>query len=158
MADPFSILTASAGLVDVLWRFGSYLKKIHESTGKIEEDILALSSEIQSLLSVNESIDATFKAEHFRLPGSSLADAARIDSLWRNAGTLLKDCRTSVEEMESLVTDIIGKGASAKVTGKLDGLKKTIRREKKDVELKEMRLKLLNYQNSLQVLLTALNL
>jgi len=156
--DPFSIIVGSTGLLDILWRCGSYLKDLLESATKIEEDILGLSHEIDALISVYESITETSRAEHRGVPGTSLADSNRVDNLWRNVETLLKDCRVTVGELEGLLAEIIGKGGSSKVTGRIDGLKKTLRREKKDGEFKEIRLKLMTYQNSLQVLLTALNL
>jgi hypothetical protein len=165
MADPFPIINASAGLIDVLWRCGSYVKKLIESGGKIDEDILGLENEIRALISVNVSLEEAYQVEKLRtLPGASLADKGRVQSLWENVGTLLKDCQKTVEELEELVLEVMGKDSSStsklgdKLGGKLENLKKTIRREKKDHDFKEMRLRLMNYQNSLQILLTALNL
>jgi hypothetical protein len=158
MADPLSILATSTGLIETLYRLGSYIQSVIVSAAKIEEDILSLSREIKALISVNESISETFQAEGALLPNTSLADSVRVENLWRNVATLLKNCQTTVEELEGLVKEIIGKGGSPKATGKIDSLKKTIRKGKKDDEIKELRLKLMNYQNSLQVLLTAINL
>ena len=52
MADPFSILAGSAGLLDVLWRVGIYIRTTVESAGRIEEELDGLSREIQSLISI----------------------------------------------------------------------------------------------------------
>lgn len=155
MMDPFSILTGTTGLLDVLWRCGSYLKHVHDSAGKIDEDIAALTHEIDALISVNTSIDDAFKAEHSRIPEPPPADSNRVESLWRNVGTLLRDCQTTVEQLEIVVQEIVGKGRSSK---SLDAIKKTLRMDKKIDEFKDLRLQLMNYRNSLQVLLTALNL
>ena len=70
-------------------------------------------------------------------------------------GTLLKDCQTTVEQLEIVVQEIVGKGRSSK---SLDAIKKTLRMDKKIDEFKDLRLQLMNYRNSLQVLLIALNL
>jgi len=153
--DPFSILTGTTSLLDVLWRCGSYLKHVHDSAGKIDEDIAALTHEIDALISVNTSIDDAFKAEHSRIPDPPPADSKRVESLWRNVGTLLRDCQATVEQLEVVVQEIVGKGRSSK---SLDAIKKTLRKDKKIDEFKDLRLQLMNYRNSLQVLLTALNL
>jgi hypothetical protein len=165
MADPFPIVATSANLIKVLWRCGSYAKKIIESGGTIDDDIFDLDREIHGLISVNESLKEAYHAEMLRvLPRTSLADIDRINTLWRNVGTLVKDCQKPAEELEELMADIIGKDSSStsklgdKLGGKLDNLKKTIRREKKDDDFKDIRMRLMNYQNSLQILLTALNL
>tara|TARA_R110002060_G_scaffold76491_1_gene86889 strand:+ start:149 stop:625 length:477 start_codon:yes stop_codon:yes gene_type:complete len=158
MADPFSILAGSAGLLDVLWRVGIYIRTTVESAGRIEEELDGLSREIQSLISINQAIEETFRQEKARLPGTLLADAGRVNSLWKNVGTLLQDCRTVVERLEGLMKYIIGQGESSKITGKIEGLRKTLRRDRKDNEIKDTRIKLVGYQNGLQILLTALNL
>ena len=158
MTDPFSIVVGTTSLIDVLWRCGSYLKHVHQSVGKIDEDIAALTHEIDALISVNKSIDDTFKAEHSRIPDSSLADSNQVESLWRNVGILLRDCQTTVEQLEVVVQEIVGKGRSSKSLGTVDAIGKTFRKDKKIDEFKNLRLQLMNYRNSLQVLLTALNL
>ncbi|PVH78576.1 hypothetical protein DL98DRAFT_634269 [Cadophora sp. DSE1049] len=158
MADPFSVLAGSAGLLDVLFRVFNYIRATVDSAGRIEEELEGLSHDIQALTSINEAIRETYQQEGTRLPGTSLADAGRVDNLWKNVGTLLKDCQAVVEKLDGLMSEVIGKGVSSKVTGKIDGLRKTLRRDKKDHEIKDTRIKLVSYQNSLQILLTALNL
>lgn len=164
MADPFSLFAASAGLVDVLWRCGSYIKKVLESAATIDKDILSLSHATDTLISVNESLQETCKAERCRGIGTSLEERDRVESLWQNVGTLLEDCRKTVEELETMLLEVIGKGSIAtsrlgnRLGGKLDDLKKTIRMDDKDNGFKKMHLRMVNYQNSLQVLLVALTL
>ncbi|KAF2817454.1 uncharacterized protein BDZ99DRAFT_374465 [Mytilinidion resinicola] len=156
--DPFSLVAGTTSVVDVLLRFGSYLKHIHDAAGTIDEDIAALIHEIDALISVNTSIEDTSKIEQARIPSSSLADLNRLEGLWRSVGVLRKDCQTTVERLQAVVQGIFGKEGTPKSTGKVDALKRTLRKDKKIDEIKDLRLQLTNYKNSLQVLLTALNL
>lgn len=162
--EPFSTVSAALGLVDILWRCGSYIKTIIESSGTIDEDILGLDHEINALISIHDSLDAVYKAEKTRTDGASLADKSRVESLWQNVGMLLKDCRKTLEELEKLLLEFLCKEPSIssrfgdRIGGKIDNIKKTIRMEKKDEEFKSLRVQLVNYQVSLQVLLTALSL
>ncbi|RDL38843.1 Uncharacterized protein BP5553_03183 [Venustampulla echinocandica] len=160
MADPFSITAASAGLIEILWNCSGYVKKILESAGKIDETIFGLDHEIGALISVNKSLEEAYNAENIKFPGTSLVEKARVESLWHNVGTLLQDCQKTVEELAELLSEVSGTASSAtsKLGGKIDNLKKSIRMDIKDDEFKKIRLRLVNYQNSLQVLLTALTL
>ena len=165
MADPFSIINTSPGLTVSLWRCGSYLKELIKSAGKIDNDIRDLEHEIHALISANEALNEAYNAEKPRvLPGASLAGIDRVNSLWKSVGTVLNVCQKTVEELEEMMLDVIGRESTStsklgeKLGGKLDALKKTVRRERKDADFKEIRMKLVNYQNSLQILITALNL
>lgn len=141
----------------------SYIKSIIESTGTIDEDIIGLDHEINALISIHDSPNEVHKAKMTRTHGGSLADKSRVESLWQNVGKLLKDCRKTQEELEKLMSGFLCKRPSTsrlgdRIGGKIDNIKKTIRMEKKDEEFKSLRVELVNYQISLQVLLTALSL
>jgi hypothetical protein len=164
MADPFSLVAATAGLIQQLLQCGNYIQTILERAGTLDEDILGLTHEIATLVSVNESLQSAYEAEKNRVTGTSLADRRRIESLWQNVGTLVKDCHKTVEELENVLLEIIGKTPSTtsrlgdRLGGKIDHLKKSMRMEKKHDEVKNIQMRLLNYQNSLQILLSALSL
>ena len=157
MVDPFSIATGTAGLLDVCWRVISYLREVQTSASKVEEEIASLLREVEALYVVNKAIDAVWAAEQKAIPGVSLANPDRVESLWCNVGTTLQDCRITVEKLEISVKEIIGK-EGAKVASKLDGIRKQLRKQSKDGELHHLRARLANYQSSLNVLLAALNL
>jgi len=163
MADPFSLFAATAGLIQQLLQCGNYIKTILEIAGTLDEDVLGLTREIATLVSVNESLQNVYEAEKGRGPSTPLADRRRIESLWQNVGTLVRDCHKTVEELENILLEIIGKTPSIsklgdRLGGKIDHLKKSMRMEKKDDDVKKVHMRLLNYQNSLQVLLLALSL
>lgn len=156
MADPFSIIAGSAGLLDVCWRVFTYLKNVQAAAARVEEEITALLHEIEALILVNESIKDVFAAELKGSAGASVADPARLENLWRNTGRILEDCRATVEKLEELVKTIIGKEGSK--VGRFDGFRKQARKQSKDEDFLQLRRQLTNYQGALQLLLTALNL
>lgn len=156
MADPFSILAGTAGLLDVSWRVASYLKDLHGAAAKVEDDIAALLHEIEALISVNEAIKDIFSADLQPRPDLDSASSTGLGKLWEGIGRILQDCRATIEKLEIVVKDIIGK-EGPRVTGKVDGFRKQMRKQSKNEELAQFRLQLANYHGALQVLLTALN-
>jgi hypothetical protein len=157
MADPFSIVAGSGSLLDVCWRIISYVRHVQAGAARVEEEVAALSHEIESMISVNQSLRVVFTTEQKASLGTSLADSVHVESLWRNVGQNLQGCQAIAEKLEGLLKGIIGKDGS-KSPGKLENLKKQLRRQSKDEEFHQLRHQLMIYQNSLQLSLTALNL
>jgi hypothetical protein len=158
MADPFSIVVGTAGLLDICIRASAYLVQIKEAAGKVEDDIAALSHDIQALISVNESIEYFWKRHgEATPPGTRAKDAGRVQDTWKNVGINLRDCQATVEKLGLLLHGIIGKDGP-KVTGRFDGLRKALKRLSKEGDFDKLRRQLADYQSSLQLLLTTLNL
>lgn len=154
--DPFSILAGTAGLLDVSFRVIGYLKQVEESAGKVEEEITALSQEINTLITVNDAVDALWLANHDAAPGSPFEETAEAEDLWKKLAGLLQECRDTVQKLEELLKEVIGKNGP-KVSGKFDGIKKQLRRQSKDKEYMDVRHHLSSYQAGLQMLLSALS-
>lgn len=158
MAEPFSLVASTIGLLDVCWRVGAYLKDVKDAAGKIEGDIDALQKEVTSLVDVIESIknlkalteEADLSSPTNHLPG--------VEQLWQKVESNTKGCRDVVLRLEEKVKGIMGKSQTAKPTGKFDGLKKTLKKQSTDPDLAKIHTSLSKYQLSLQTLLTALNL
>ena len=154
--DPFSIAVGTVGLCDVCARVIAYLVHINEVSGKIQGEITILRQEIDSLLAVNESV----RDLHGRRPdlgNLSLDDASHVNKVWQNLGILLAQCKGAILELEKLLNEVLGKKGT-RVAGKIDGLKKAIRREARDDEYLQIRQRLGNYQAGIQMLLITLNL
>jgi predicted AAA+ superfamily ATPase len=154
--DPFSILAGTAGLLDVSFRVIGYLKQVEEAAGKVEEEIAALSQEINALITVNDSIEALWRSNHDPAPVSPLEEGADVKDLWGKLASLLQECRDTVQKLEALLKEVVGKNGP-KVTGKLDGIKKQLRKQSKDQDYMEVRHRLSNYQAGLQMLLIAVS-
>ena len=69
--DPFSIITGTAGLIDISTRIIKYLKDIEEAAGTVDEEISSLSQEIDSLVSINASIEKLWLATREIVPSVS---------------------------------------------------------------------------------------
>jgi len=154
--DPFSILAGTAGLLDVSIRVIQYLKQVEESAGKVEEDITALSQEINTLIIVNDSIETLWLANYEAVPGSPFEDTTDVEDLWRKLASLLDECRKTAQNLEVLLIEVIGK-SGPKVSGKWDGIKKQLRKESKERDYVDVRHRLSSYQAGLQMLLSALS-
>lgn len=155
MADPFSVIAGTAGLLDVCFRIVKYLKETQAGAERIEEEITALLREVEALITVNESITGIFVTELKPSPELFATGSDRIDGIWRNIGSTLQDCSFLIERLEVLVREIIGK-EGPKGVGKLDGFKKQMRKQSKNEEFHQLRLRLANHQSALQVSLSAL--
>lgn len=157
MTDPFSITAGAVGIIDVCYKIGVYLYDVQKAAEGVEGEIIALSREIEDLISVNESIKEVSKQEQRIFSSHKFADQQHLKDLWQRASTLQKGCRDVLDMFEQILRDILGKDR-AKVTGKIDGIRKQLRKQSKDGQLSQIRLKLSTYQDSLQTLLSVLNL
>ncbi len=156
MADPLSIIVGTVGLLDVCWRVGGYLKDVEGSAGKVDKEIAALSREITSLISLNKSIQEVKEAADKAVLGTSIDNEPLVKQLWKEVDTNIEGCRATVEKLEELLKEIIGKNGP-NVVNKLDGIRKQVRRQSKDGGLAQIHYRLSKYQASLQTVLAALN-
>ena len=154
MADPFSIIAATAGLSDVCWRFGSYLHKLQAGAAKIDDEIERLTKDIEALKEVNEIIRASYK----ELPSylnSEAESSKHVERLWQNVSSNLKGCRSIVEELEVLTTGIVGRKPredESKFMRKLGRFKKELRKQSKEDDFDKLQTRLNNYYNSIQLM------
>lgn len=152
--DPFTLITGTVGLLDVCSRVVGYLNHVRTSAAKVEGEIIALSSEIETLLtayrSLQEFLETKHKVQGLRVPA--------IQTLWETVAANVQQCKATVDELERLLKEIVGKGGNTKVSGKVDGIRKQLRKESKDPDFPQIRQRLSNFQGSLQLLLTTLNL
>lgn len=155
MADPFSIIAGTAGLIDVCWRFGSYLHHVQAGAAKIEDEIQILSRDIEALRIINETIRASYK----ELPGylsAKIESSKHVERLWRNVSSNLESCRLIVEELEALVKTIVGKEPSkdeSKIMRKLGTFKMQLRKQSREGEFSKLQSRLTTYYNTIQLML-----
>lgn len=157
MADPFSIIAGTAGLLDVCWKVGSYLVALKASAAKIERDLFSLSLEVSALVTVSESLQSLWKVSSEKPIDEHSPHAVRIYQLWEDVSLALRGCGDVMARLVLLVEDVIGKDGIA-VHGKRDGLKKAFRKQCKDDDIREIRMQIASHQNSLQIALSALNM
>lgn len=155
--DPFSVLVGVGSLIEMSLQLGKYLKDVYEAAASFEGEMGSLLREIQDLDSLNKSIEHLHRTEtggytsrHPELPRQDL-------EVWQNTVKTLQDCSETVERLQIVLKAVTGKGG-VKVTGWRDGIKKQLRKQTKDGELNQIRLKLSVHRESLNVSLTLLNL
>ncbi|KAL8818042.1 MAG: hypothetical protein Q9223_003246 [Gallowayella weberi] len=157
MADPFSIVAGTAGVIDICWRVASYLAKVKSSATKIERNLAALSFETNALIAANESIRALWEAYSGETLDKSITDSQRIDDLWQDIDITLNGCRDVMGRLALLIEEVIGKDGFT-VEGKRDGIKKVLRKQSREGEIMEIRSQINSHLNSLQLSLSALNM
>lgn len=156
--DPLSIAVGTVGLADVSFRVLSYLGDIKGASSKIQDEITILGQEIKALIAVNESVEDFSSSRHeLRNFGATADDPSHVDQVWDNLALLLQQSKGAIEQLEALLSEVVGK-KGALVAGRIDGLRKTIRRLGRDSEYMQIRQRLANYQAGIQMLLNALNL
>lgn len=155
MADPFSIIAATFGLIDVCWRFGSYLRDVQAGAAKVEDEIEGLSRDIEALRIVNETIRASYR----ELPSYrnlNIENSKHVERLWRNVSSNLQNCRPIVEELEALVRGIIGKEPpkdESTIMRKLGGFKKQLRKQAREGDFNKLQTRLSTCYNTIQLTL-----
>lgn len=155
MADPFSIIAGTAGLIDVCLRFGSYLRDIQAGAAKIDDEIVRLSRDIEALRVVNETVRASYNESPGQLD-SETENSKHLERLWRNVCSNLENCRLVVEELEVLIKAIVGKEPpkdESKIMRKLGGFRKQLRMQYKEVDFNKLQSRLNTYHNTIQLML-----
>lgn len=157
MAEPFSILAGTAGIIDLCVRLTSYFRDVNAAADRIEQDLFALLEEIIALQAVNESIRITWLDRHKTIGPKAPANEPLLETQWQDLGYALRGCTNSMLRLGALIEEVVGKDGH-NVTGKLDGIMKVLRKQSKDKTILEVRQQVMSHRDNLQVLLLALNL
>lgn len=156
MPDPFSIIAGTAGIIDVCVRVAKYVRGVNAATRIIEQDLIALLEEFVALDAVNSSIRDTWLGHH-KIGDREPPDEPLLEAQWQNLGHALHGCNNTMLRLSSSIQEVLGKDGPS-VTGKLDGIKKVLRKQSKDKSIFEIRQQVMSHRDNLQVLLLALNL
>lgn len=153
MADPFSIIAGTVGLVDVCIKFAGFLKQAKDGFQKVDQDLDELSKEITGLRSASNLIRRCFEVNHLgkRDPG----DQQIIDNHWRATRVTLDGCQGILEKLSTLIIEVLGKGNPK--YAKFKSLRKFLKQQSKDSEFIELRQRLHAHQVALQTSLAVIN-
>lgn len=157
MADPFSILAGTASIIDVCMRLTKYFRDVNAAAGTIEQDLFALLEEFIRLQAVNESIRNIWLGNHKTVGPKAPENEPLLKTQWQDLDYALRGCSSSMLRLSALIEEVVGKDGY-NVTGKLDGIKKVLRKQSKDKAIFEVRQQVMSHRDNLQVLLLALNL
>lgn len=157
MADPFSIVVGTVSLLDVCLRLGKYIYDIKAGTDEVDEEIEALSHQVVAIISVIQSIKSVFEDDLAHATDINSKRRDEIQSLWEEVGNNVQSCQATLVKLFALLKLIVGK-ESPKVLSKLDGLRKFLRKQSKEAEFSMLRQQLRDYHQSLQTLLTSVDM
>ncbi len=157
MADPFSIVVGTVSLLDVCLRVGKYIYDIKVGADEVNDEIEALSRQVEAIISVIQSIKSIFEDDLARATETISKKQDGIQSLWEEVGKNVQSCQATLVKLFALLKLIVGK-ESRKVLSKLDGLRKFLRKQSKEAEFGMLRQQLRDYHQSLQTLLTSVDM
>lgn len=159
--DPLSVISATAGLIDICVRLGKYVKELEEASREIREEIKSLKSELLSLEKVNRSIiDITGKIRT-RLTAKSVDDVGDVEALLEAISKTQDECKRCLLKFKEQIEEIVGKDektTTSTVMDKVERIKKAYRKKSKEGTFIEVRRSLTDQQCSLQISFTALSL
>ena len=179
MVDPFSITASTIGIIDVTSRFVQYVAATGSAATTVHEDLQTLLHEFQTLSSVAQSIRNVCTSDLLRSPGLQGTDSDPLSNVKRDLGRILNECKQVVEKLVTLVKGTMGDswdasepmekiykqpGSSKKAFGdsklarRLDSFRVVLRKQRKESEFQQLRLRLITSQNALQAILATINL
>ena len=113
--------------------------------------------EIPGLGSVKKPIEQLRKAETGMYTFGQPDLPRRELEVWENTAKVLEECSNTVQALQSVLEDLTGK-SGVEVTGWRNGIKKGLRKQLKDGDLSQLRVKHSSHRESLSVSLTLLSL
>ena len=116
MADPFSIVAGTAGLADVCIRVSRFLIQAKDGFRAVDQDLDDLFQEIESLRSINDLVQRSYTEGSIDKTGSD--NQQILDTHWYATQNTLASCRRTVEQIESLLKEILDTGSGKHI--KLD--------------------------------------
>lgn len=116
MADPFTIVGtvgATIGLIDVTVRLGQSLKRTLAAAPNVTRDLADLNSQIDTLISINNTIKGMICAPEFMQSQDTSTKASDPlkelwKELWLDTRRISEECQRVLEKIEALIKDIQG--------------------------------------------------
>jgi hypothetical protein len=158
MADPFSVLVGVAGLADVCIRLARFIKDANDGFRIVDQELEDLFNVITSLQSINESIKELFERGY---SDDSTAETNPdiqniIDTNWNATNNTLASCGLIVERIEAVLKDVASTGSGKHM--KRDQIRRWLKQQSKEEELKALRENLKAHQLALQLGLSAVSM
>lgn len=151
MADPFSIIAGTVGVVDVAVRVVRFIDKTKKGADSVDGDLQNLVAEIQSLKHTSEVIHNAFEKDMEE--GKTTQDSPAAGT-WLAASNALTDCNSALTGMDRALIRMMGESGSSK----FDRVKRHFRRLAQDPEFGHLRQRLDKGHHRLQTLLLTLNM
>jgi tetratricopeptide (TPR) repeat protein len=167
--DPFSTATAAVGVISLCEKVISQCRIVLRGGKSIEAELNALIDELENLRSLMTSIHESCTASEFKLSSRGEKRAERVHELMRPA---IKHYEELVKRLHIIVFKISGADhdthppteqisesrIDVQASGRFDRIVKAWRKEEQRGEMADVRLRIVQHQNIIQVQLTALGL
>ena len=154
MADPFSIITGTAGLADVSIRLAKFLKQAKNGFQTVDDDLEDLSKEIDGLQDVNALVKRTH--ETGSASNIDVNDQQIFVNQWETIQATLAGCEHIVEQLRSLLSVVLSVGGGKHT--KIDKLRKFLKQQSKEEDFNRLRQRLGTHQAALQTSLAAVTM
>ena len=154
MADPFSIVAATAGLTDVCIRLIKFLKQAHDGFRAVDQELKDLFEAIVSLRSVNYLVERSFTEGSTVKPDP--AHQRILGTHWHATQTTLASCQRIIEQIEALLKEVVDAGSGKHI--RVDQLRKWLKQQSREEAFSTLREKLKAHQIALQLSLSAVSM
>jgi hypothetical protein len=151
MADPFSIIAGTIGVVDVAVRLIRFIDKTKKGADSVDGDLQDLVTEIENLKYTSEVIHDAFEKD--MKEGNTTKDNPTAGT-WLAASNALADCNVALSGMDNALVKMMGENGSSR----FDRLRRHFRRLAQDEEFGHLRQRLDKGHHRLQTLLLTLNM
>lgn len=151
MADPYSIITGTVGLVDVCIKLVKFIHKTRRGIHAIDEELRQLVTDIESLQHAGELIRKAFEKD---MANAGTGKKTDTDGIWSGVSCALKDSEAALIQLDSLLEQAKGEEGSST----LDRLKRHFKKLSKDGDFEQLRQRLDQGRQTLQMFLTALSM
>lgn len=151
MADPFSILTGTVGLVEAAAKVVKFINDTKKGVDSVDEDLRDLATEIKDLERTSHVIHHAFEKDMNN--GNTMQDDPAAES-WSAVSSTLMDCKIVLARMAAALERVMGESGSSK----RDRFKRHFRKLAQDEEMSDLRPRLDKGHQRLQLLLSTLNM
>lgn len=152
MADPFSIVAGTIGIVDICIRLAKSIRKLQKDISGIEDELDAIIQDTDGLREICAIVETTYTTRSRNPPSESAEQEKVATNLWVHLGKTLRNCLGVLNKLDEIVGVVYGNS-----TGSTAGRVGMIMRKKKyEREFHDCRLQMATFQNALHLVLTTI--
>ena len=155
--DPFSIIAGTAGVLDVSTRFLALVFDVQKRSGTVDQVVQNLAEEVTTVQKSTSTIKDLFEAQ--LNDEIKVADLYRkkFDNAWNQVDDVLHKCKGTIGSLLRLLQKIQDV-QKPKAAPRLHGLLKEWKRQYHNPDFVASRRELTNYCNTLQLLLSSIEI
>ena len=153
--DPLSITAGTIGIIDVCTRVALYLRNIKKATESIDQDIQTLWDDVNAIGKTSSILKEIYEARLITKEGVSVFEKTKLSETWQNVAEILPKCEVTIRKLQILIEEIQTLGW-LKGPKKLEPLVRQLKKLVREDDYLSLRRDLSNYGNTLQMLLSAI--